>query len=197
MIRPCTDADFETILAVINDGARLYKNAIPDACWKEPYMDADELRHEIASGVRFSGVEGGGGGLVGVMGLQAVKDVILIRHAYVRQDRQRRGIGSSLLAELTGHAPRPVLLGTWKAARWAVRFYEKNGFTLVEGEEKDRLLKAYWEIPARQVDASIVMADRRAVREIVRGIEAPDGPERPDGDDGLDLFRLFGRSPRG
>ena len=149
-------------------------------------MDADELRSEIAAGVAFSGIEGRGGGLVGVMGLQPVQDVILIRHAYVRRDRQRRGIGSELLRALVERAPRPVLLGTWKAARWAVRFYEKHGFTLVEGAEKDRLLKTYWEIPERQVASSVVMADPRAMREIVRH-EATE--RRPD-DDGIDIFRL-------
>lgn len=187
MIRPCTDEDFEAILAVINDGASAYRGVIPAECWNVPYMGAGELRHEIASGVVFSGAESRGGGLVGVMGLQAVKDVILIRHAYVRSDRQRRGIGSELLSALLAQAPRPVLLGTWKAARWAVRFYEKHGFGLVEGAEKNRLLKAYWEIPDRQVDASVVMADPRALREIVR--PPPEAADAPDGED-IDIFRL-------
>ncbi len=179
MIRPCTENDFDAILSIINDGAAAYRGIIPNDRWKEPYMPADELRHEIASGISFTGAESGGG-LVGVMGIQAVEDVILIRHAYVLTDRQKTGIGSSLLTHLTSKAPIPVLIGTWKAARWAIRFYEKNGFGLIEGDEKDRLLKTYWHIPARQVETSVVMADPRALEEIVRGREAP----REEGDDG-------------
>ena len=186
MIRPCSDDDFDTVLEIINDGASAYRGAIPPDRWKEPYMPAGELRHEIASGVSFSGKEAPGGGLVGVMGTQPVKDVILIRHAYVRTWSQRRGVGSELLRHLVERAPRPVLLGTWKAARWAVRFYEKHGFAVVEGAEKDRLLKTYWDIPARQVETSVVLADPRALREIVR----VERPPRPDGDDGIDIFRL-------
>ena len=148
-------------------------------------MPADELRHEIASGVSFSGAEIGGS-LAGVMGIQPVDDVILIRHAYVESSRQHRGIGSNLLTHLIAHAPRPVLIGTWKAARWAVRFYEKHDFGLVEGEEKNRLLRRYWEIPDRQVETSVVMADPRALREIV----CSPLPPREDCDDGIDIFKL-------
>lgn len=185
MIRPCTDADFDAILAIVNDGAQAYRGIIPSDRWKEPYMPADELRHEIASGVSFSGAEAGGS-LVGVMGTQPIDDVILIRHAYVQSKMQKRGVGSDLLAHLISRAPRPVLLGTWKAARWAVRFYEKNGFGLVEGDEKDRLLRKYWDIPERQVETSVVMADPRALREIVH----TPLPPRENGDDGIDIFKL-------
>ena len=171
------------MLEIINDGASAYKGAIPPDRWHEPYMSADELRNEIAAGVRFSGAETGGG-LVGVMGSQPVQDVVLIRHAYVRTDRQRRGAGSELLRHLLATATRPVLIGTWAAARWAVRFYEKHGFTLIEGEEKDRLLRAYWNIPARQVETSVVMADRRAMAEIVRGYDDPVREED------IDIFKL-------
>lgn len=167
MIRSCTLADFDALLQVINDGASAYKGVIPDDRWHEPYMPADELRHEMASGVIFSGEEVGGS-LVGVMGSQPVKDVVLIRHAYVLCHRQRRGTGSRLLKHLISAAPRPVLIGTWAAARWAIRFYEKNGFAVVDGEEKDRMLDLYWDIPQRQVETSVVLADVRASREIVR-----------------------------
>lgn len=185
MIRPCTDADFDSVLSIVNDGAEAYRGIIPEDRWKDPYMSADELRHEISTGISFSGAESGGG-LVGVMGIQPVEDVILIRHAYVLTGRQKHGVGSELLTHLIAHAPRPVLIGTWKAARWAVRFYEKHGFGLIEGDEKDRLLRAYWRIPDRQVETSVVMADPRALREIV---QTP-SPPREDGDDGIDIFNL-------
>lgn len=185
MIRPCTESDFDSVLSIVNDGAEAYRGIIPPDRWKEPYMSADELRHEIASGISFSGAEAGGS-LVGVMGIQPVEDVILIRHAYVLTGRQKRGIGAELLTHLIRHAQRPVLIGTWKAARWAVRFYEKNGFGLVEGDEKDRLLRTYWDIPERQVETSVVMADPRALKEIVR----TPPPSREDGDDGIDIFKL-------
>ena len=168
MIRPAEPDDFEKLLSIINDGATAYRGVIPAECWKVPYMAGEELRREIDAGVEFSVAEIRGGGAAGAMGVQAVEDVILIRHAYVRTGSQRRGLGTELLSQLLERAPRPVLLGTWKAARWAVRFYEKNGFTLVEGAEKDRLLNAYWRIPKRQVETSVVLADRRAMSEIVK-----------------------------
>ena len=186
MIRPATDTDFETVLEIINDGATAYRGVIPEDRWKDPYMPADELRHEMAAGVSFLIADGKGGGAAGVMGIQPVKDVILIRHAYVRTARQRTGLGSQLLENLIANAPRPVLIGTWKAARWAVRFYEKHGFSLIEGDEKDRLLKTYWDIPSRQVETSVVMADRRAMKEIVRGKARSD---EPDPNDPLGLLR--------
>ena len=185
MVRPCTDADFDAVLSIVNDSAEAYRGIIPEDRWKEPYMPADELRYEIASGVSFSGAEAGGS-LVGVMGVQPVDDVILIRHAYVQSSRQHCGVGSELLTQLIAHAPRPVLIGTWKAARWAVRFYEKHDFRLVEGDENNRLLRHYWDIPDRQVETSVVMADPRALREIVKTLLPP----REDGDDGIDIFNL-------
>ncbi|MAI49367.1 MAG: GNAT family N-acetyltransferase [Rhodospirillaceae bacterium] len=148
-------------------------------------MSADELRHEIADGVSFSGAEKGGS-LVGVMGVQPVDNVILIRHAYVRTNLQHRGIGSELLAHLIDYAPRPVLIGTWKAARWAVRFYEKHDFCLVDDGEKNRLLRHYWDIPDRQVETSVVMADPRALQEIVN----TPPPSRESRDDGIGIFKL-------
>ncbi len=160
MIRQCADSDFETILAVINDGAEAYRAVIPPDRWKEPYMGADELRHEIGAGVSFSGAERGEA-LVGVMGIQPVSDVILIRHAYVRTAFQSQGLGSELLRHLTDRTDRPVLIGTWAAARWAIRFYEGHGFKVVEPDDKDRLLKTYWTIPERQIETSVVLADQR------------------------------------
>jgi N-acetylglutamate synthase-like GNAT family acetyltransferase len=160
VIRRCDERDFETIGAIINDGARKYKGIIPADRWTDPYMSADHLRHEIDSGVEFSGYEDETG-LAGVMGIQPVKDVTLIRHAYVRTDRQGRGIGAKLLSHLLDRATMPVLIGTWAAATWAIGFYEKHGFQVVDPEEKNRLLKTYWTIPDRQVETSVVLADAK------------------------------------
>lgn len=162
MIRPCTEHDFAAILAVINDGAEAYKGVIPADRWHEPYMGTDELVREIAAGVAFSGFEDAGtpgGALIGVMGVQPVRDVTLIRHAYVRTADQRRGIGGQLLAALGAATDRPLLIGTWAAATWAADFYRRHGFRLIEGADKDRLLETYWSIPARQVETSVVLAD--------------------------------------
>jgi N-acetylglutamate synthase-like GNAT family acetyltransferase len=158
MIRPCTAADFDTMSAIINDAAQAYCGVIPADRWHEPYMSKDELRHEITSGVRFWGWEEGGK-LVGVMGIQDVQDVTLIRHAYVRTANRGQGIGGKLLTELRKLTARPVLIGTWAAATWAICFYEKHGFQMVTPEEKDRLLKKYWSISKRQIETSVVMAE--------------------------------------
>jgi len=158
MIRRCDDRDFEVIWAIINVGAQKYKGIIPADRWTEPYMPREKLRHEMEDGVVFWGYEDAGA-LVGVMGLQEVQDVTLIRHAYVRGNSQKRGIGGHLLAHLRGMASRPVLIGTWADAVWAIRFYEKNGFQMVGAREKDRLLKKYWTIPERQMETSVVLAD--------------------------------------
>jgi GNAT superfamily N-acetyltransferase len=160
MIRPAAAADFDAILAVINDGAEAYRGIIPVDRWKVPYMPAEELRHEIAAGVRFSVFERVSA-VVGAMGVQDVRDVTLIRHAYVRTRFQGQGIGGALLDHLTSRATRPVLIGTWAAARWALRFYEKRGFRVVPPDVKERLLRAYWTIPDRQIETSVVLADRR------------------------------------
>ena len=159
VIRQCIDRDFEAILAIINDGAEAYRSVIPPDRWKEPYMGADELRHEIASGVSFSGAERDDA-LVGVMGIQPVADVILIRHAYVRTACQNQGIGGELLRHLTDRVDRPVLIGTWAAARWAIRFYEGHGFKVVSTQEKELLLRKYWNVPDRQIETSVVLADQ-------------------------------------
>jgi GNAT superfamily N-acetyltransferase len=160
MIRRCGDGDFELIWAIINDGAQAYQGIIPADRWTEPYMSREKLRHEIEDGVVFWGYEDGGT-LVGVMGLQQVQDVTLIRHAYVRTDSQKRGIGAKLLAHLREMAQGPVLIGTWADAVWAVRFYERYGFEKVGLEEKVLLLKRYWTVPERQIETSVVLADSK------------------------------------
>ena len=159
-IRPCEERDIEIVYEIINDAAEAYRGIIPADRWKEPYMSKDELRHEIDEGVRFwCYIENGE--LLGVMGMQDVEDVTLMRHAYVRTVRRRQGIGGRLLTELRKKAKRPILIGTWAAATWAVHFYEAHGFCLVSPEEKDRLLKKYWSIPKRQIETSVVLAERQ------------------------------------
>ena len=158
MIRRCTDEHLGAMHRIINAAAEAYRGVIPADRWHEPYMPEEELRSEIAAGVAFWGLEEDGE-LLGVMGIQPVRDVTLIRHAYVRPDAQRRGVGGRLLAHLRTLTDRPVLIGTWADAAWAVAFYEKHGFRRVTPEEKDRLLRTYWDIPARQVETSVVLAD--------------------------------------
>jgi GNAT superfamily N-acetyltransferase len=160
MIRPCDHNDFEAIYAIVNDAAEAYRGIIPEDRWKEPYMDRQELQHEIDDGVVFWGYEDEGE-LIGVMGIQDVMDVTLVRHAYVRKARQNQGIGGKLLTELRRKTTRPTLMGTWADAVWAVRFYEKHGFRLVTPEEKTQLLQRYWCIPERQVETSVVLADQK------------------------------------
>lgn len=162
MIRLCTDNDFDPIFAIINDAARAYKGVIPGDCWHEPYVERDYLRHELDAGVVFWGHEENGE-LLGVMGIQNVREVTLIRHAYVRTKQRNNGIGGKLIAHLKSLATRPALVGTWQAATWAVRFYERHGFELVSHEEKERLLRNYWNIPERQTETSVVLADERAI----------------------------------
>jgi N-acetylglutamate synthase-like GNAT family acetyltransferase len=159
MIRKCDDHDFNTIYEIINEAAEVYKGIIPADRWKEPYMPRDELRHEIDADVQFWGYEEEGE-LLGVMGIQDVLDVTLIRHAYVRTAEQNKGVGGKLLSHLRTLTSRPILLGTWADATWAVRFYEKHGFRLVTPEEKDRLLKKYWSIPERQIETSVVLVEK-------------------------------------
>lgn len=160
MIRRCAENDFDRVLAIVNDGAEAYRGIIPADRWREPYMAADELAREIAAAVDFWGFEAEGE-LLGVMGIQLVEDVTLIRHAYVRTARQRQGVGGALLDHLLGLSRRPYLIGTWAAAEWAVNFYEKNRFRRVTPEEKDRLLRSYWSIPERQIETSVVLVDPR------------------------------------
>lgn len=159
MIRRCRDDERDAILAIVNDAAQAYRGAIPADRWREPYMPRAELDHEIASGVVFWGYEDGGE-LVGVMGVQPVRDVVLIRHAYVSPTRQRGGVGSALLRHLTRDGGgRQILVGTWATAEWAVAFYQRHGFALVAPpERKDELLRTYWDIPEPQVAVSVVLA---------------------------------------
>ncbi len=157
MIRACTSEDFETIYAIVNDAAQAYKGVIPADRWHEPYMPREDLCHEIDAGVRFWGYEEDGA-LVGVMGIQDAQDVTLIRHAYVYTARRGQGVGSKLLAHLRALADWPLLIGTWAAAMWAIRFYERHGFRQVSWEEKERLLRKYWDIPERQVETSVVLS---------------------------------------
>jgi GNAT superfamily N-acetyltransferase len=156
-IRSLLPSDFNAVLKVINDAAQVYKGVIPGDRWKEPYMSAEELKEEIEAGVRFFGWVGGEH-LLGVTGIQALKDTTLIRHAYVLPGCQGKGIGTRLLEHLLGLAETPeVLVGTWADAAWAIRFYEKHGFKLVSSREKDRLLRTYWNIPERQIETSVVL----------------------------------------
>ena len=161
MIRECTDSDFNTIYEIINNAAQAYKGFIPDDRWHEPYMSFGELRQEIEDGIIFFGLERDGQ-LCGVMGIQDKSDVTLIRHAYVRRRAQKMGIGQKLLQHLEGMTDKPILIGTWAAASWAISFYEKNGYARVSEEDKNRLLRKYWSIPERQVEASVVLAKQQS-----------------------------------
>ncbi len=160
MIRPCTSQDVAEIFTIINDAAVAYRGVIPPDCWHEPYMSMDYLQHELDAGVRFWGYEMHGE-LSGVMGVQDVRDVTLIRHAYVRTVHRNKGIGGNLISHLKSIITAPALVGTWAAAVWAIRFYEKHRFSLVTMKEKDRLLRTYWSISDRQTETSVVLADQK------------------------------------
>lgn len=160
MIRQCTQEDLVAICAIINDAAHAYKGVIPVDRWHEPYMPLEELEHEIENGVVFWGVEAGGE-LVGVMGIQDRGEVALIRHAYVRTRSRRKGIGSDLLRHLERLSAKPVLIGTWADALWAIRFYEKHGYRVLGRPETEALLDKHWTIPERQIATSVVLASPR------------------------------------
>jgi len=160
VIREATAADFEAIYKIINDAAIAYKGVIPADMWHDPYMTRSELQEQIAEGVKFS-CYCADNKVLGVMGIQDKNDVLLIRHAYVLTSSRSKGIGTYLLKELTNNADRPILIGTWKAATWAISFYLKNGFELVTEEEKEVLLRKYWRIPERQVETSVVLSDKK------------------------------------
>ncbi|MGE5638830.1 MAG: GNAT family N-acetyltransferase [Clostridia bacterium] len=145
---------------IINDAAQAYRGIIPADRWHEPYMPLEDLEDEIRAGVRFAGCEDAGR-LVGVMGIQDRGEVDLIRHAYVRTSARRHGIGARLLAHLERESTKPILIGTWAAATWAVRFYEKHGYRLLSREETGRLLRRFWSIPERQIETSVVLANNR------------------------------------
>ena len=157
-IRVCGDHEREAVLSIINAAAQAYRGVIPADRWHEPYMSRTELDGEIAAGVAFWGYDDGAR-LAGVMGLQPVRDVDLIRHAYVLPQKQGCGIGGALLRHLRARTTTPMLVGTWAAATWAIRFYERHGFVLVSPTRKTALLKSYWAIPERQIETSVVLAD--------------------------------------
>jgi GNAT superfamily N-acetyltransferase len=157
MIRNCRTDEQATILEIINAAAERYRGAIPTDCWHEPYMTPDALARDIGANVSFWGYEDGGE-LVAVMGIQQVKDVTLIRHAYVHPDHQGKGIGGTLLRHLESLTDQRVLIGTWTAAVWAIRFYESHGYTLIPRHETPELLRTYWDISPRQVETSVVLA---------------------------------------
>ena len=157
-VRRCQVEERERILEIINAAAVAYRGVIPDDCWHEPYMPASELDREIAAGVVFWGYDLNGS-LIGVMGIQPVDDVDLIRHAYVMPGNQRRGVGALLLRELQRLSTKPMLVGTWAAAEWAIRFYLRHGFDFVGDELTPRLLRRYWRISDRQIATSTVLAN--------------------------------------
>jgi GNAT superfamily N-acetyltransferase len=155
MIRRCRDEELAAVGAIVNAAAVVYRGVIPADRWHEPYMPPDELEAEVAAGVEFWGFEEEGE-LVGVMGVQPVQDVALIRHAYVDPGRQGRGVGGALLRSLEERSTRQLLVGTWAAAAWAIRFYERHGFVAVA--DPAELLRRYWAIPERQIETSVVLA---------------------------------------
>jgi N-acetylglutamate synthase-like GNAT family acetyltransferase len=160
MIRTCKDDDLPVLYAIINDAAQAYKGVIPADRWHEPYMPMDELRREIRDGVQFWGYESAGD-LIGVMGMQDKGDVALIRHAYVKTKKRNQGIGTELLRHLEQMTSKPILIGTWADATWAIRFYENNGYRLLSRDDTERLLRQYWSIPDRQVTTSVVLANAK------------------------------------
>ena len=176
VIRACEAREFSRIHLIINDAAAAYRGVIPDDQWHEPYMSEQALAREFEADVRFLGwyaPDGEPGGeLCGVMGAQDVRDVTLIRHAYVLSAKRRGGIGSALIAAVMESTERPVLVGTWKAATWAVRFYERHGFRLIKDTET--LLRRYWAISDRQIESSVVLADRRWFANAAGDVVTPD-----------------------
>ena len=160
VIRRSVEADFAAMLDIVNDAAQAYRDAIPADRWHEPYMPGDELEREIAGGVVFWVAEQDGR-LSGMMGMQDKVDVALVRHAYVAPTAQRTGVGTRLLRHVESLIDKPILIGTWAAASWAIEFYRRNGFTVVPSDDKDRLLRTYWSIPARQIETSVVLANKK------------------------------------
>jgi GNAT superfamily N-acetyltransferase len=156
-IRPCRDDERDAILAIVNAAAEAYRGVIPPDRWHEPYMSSEELAGEVEAGVEFWGFEEDGE-LVGVIGIQPLSDVDLIRHAYVSPGRQRGGIGGALLEHVSRAATRRILVGTWAAAEWAISFYRRHGFELLSRERATELLRTYWTIPDRQIETSVVLA---------------------------------------
>jgi len=157
-VRRCVPEERERILEIVNAAAEAYRGVIPEDCWHEPYMPASQLDREIAAGVSFFGYDVDGS-LIGVMGIQPLDDVDLIRHAYVWPDSQGGGVGGELLRTLRRVSTKPMLVGTWAAADWAIRFYRRRAFELVGDERTASLLRRYWTIPDRQIETSVVLAN--------------------------------------
>ena len=169
-IRRSNEADVPQIFAIVNEAAKAYRGVIPADRWHEPYMPLEELRSEIARGVVFWVAEEASG-LSGVMGIEDKGNVALVRHAYVASGTQRKGVGTELLRHIEQNTDKPILIGTWATAAWAIGFYQRNGYTVVSEREKDQLLRTYWSIPERQIATSVVLADRRWVTSAIdRGI---------------------------
>jgi GNAT superfamily N-acetyltransferase len=163
VIRRVRPEERNALLAIVNDAAQAYRGVIPADRWHEPYMLREELDAEITGGVEFWGAEEGGR-LLGVMGIQDRGEVALVRHAYVAPEAQRKGVGQALLRHVQGLATKPLLVGTWAAAEWAIAFYLRNGFALVADKQKNALLRKYWSIPERQIETSVVLASRNPNR---------------------------------
>jgi GNAT superfamily N-acetyltransferase len=155
-LRAGVPADLPAICAIVNDAAQAYRGVIPADRWHEPYMPMHELESEIAAGVQFWVAEDGGQ-VLGVMGIQDKGDVALVRHAYTASAAQRKGVGTALLKHIERLTPKPVLIGTWADAKWAIDFYVRNGYSVVAHAEKERLLRKYWSIPERQIETSVVL----------------------------------------
>jgi GNAT superfamily N-acetyltransferase len=173
MIRKCAPTDFDSILTIINDAAVAYRGVIPADRWHDPYMTRAELQREIAAGIHFWGLELDGA-LVGVMGIQDKGEVTLIRHAYVKTRHRNHGVGSQLLRHLESITAKPILIGTWAAASWAISFYLKHGYRVVSNTDRDQLLRRYWSIPERQVETSVVLANSRWSSPVDPGGEGAD-----------------------
>ncbi|HKY20271.1 MAG TPA: GNAT family N-acetyltransferase [Vicinamibacterales bacterium] len=161
-IRLCRVDEHPAILAIVNAAAERYRGVIPADCWHDPYMPFDQLENDIAGGVTFWGYDDGHDGLLGVMGIQAVREVELIRHAYIRPGEQGRGVGGTLLRYLENRSRRQILIGTWANAEWAIHFYQKHGYQLAPSTETARLLRTYWTITPRQAEASVVLSKSSA-----------------------------------
>lgn len=157
MIRQCEPKDFQEIYDIINDAATAYKGVIPNDRWHSPYMQKEELRIQIEEGVQFWCYKEEEN-ILGIMGIQYKGEVTLIRHAYVRSKNRNKGIGAALLAYLVSISSTPILIGTWADAHWAIKFYQKHGFRLLDRQDIEFLLRKYWRIPLRQIDTSVVLA---------------------------------------
>lgn len=171
-IRKSEDADLPRIFAVVNEAAVAYRGVIPGDRWHEPYMSADELARDIADGVTFWMAEEDGR-VLGVMGIQDKGAVALVRHAYVAPTTQRKGVGTRLLHHVRSLTDKPILIGTWADASWAIDFYRRNGFRVLPESDTVRVLRTYWSIPERQIETSVVLADGRWME--TQGAASPDG----------------------